>query len=205
MIGFGQTKNSAVISATSMNVLYQQVENPISVAVPEVKLSEISVEINNGTITKESDGNYTVRPVKKGKATITVYVNTKKGKVIYGLMDFRVLSVPEPRANIKGATWKDGRFSIGKMELITSMGVYAKMKDFVFEGISFEVVSYEFTILIDGTVNHGKNEGGRFSKKIESLIKKAPNGTQITFHNIKAKRVGFSHSYPLGAISLTIE
>ena len=191
----------SVVSATNMNILYQQIENPISVAVAEVKLSEISVEINNGTITKQKDGKYIVKPVKIGKATITVYVNTKKGEVKYGSMDFRVKRVPPPNALIMGAKFG----SISKSELLVSGGVIAKMKDFYFERIGFEVVSYEFTITIDAETYNVKNTRAQFNKKIQSLIKKAPNGTQITFHNIKAKRVGLSHSYPLHDISLTIE
>ena len=77
-----KTKKKVIIEVTSSksNTLYTDLENTISVVVPEFKPSDISLEINTGKIIHQSDGNYIAYISLPGKATITVYVHSKNGK-----------------------------------------------------------------------------------------------------------------------------
>jgi hypothetical protein len=65
------------ISAEKMNILYVGEDNPISIAASGLSTKELSVSINEGTISKEND-HYNARLEQTGEVIITV----KRGEKI---------------------------------------------------------------------------------------------------------------------------
>ncbi|MDX9931388.1 MAG: GldM family protein [Bacteroidales bacterium] len=87
----------AVVSVDKNNYVYAGIGNPISIAVPGINSSEISVEATGGVINKVDDGKYSFIPSATNKvATIDVYSGSGDKKTGHGSISFRIKPIPEP-------------------------------------------------------------------------------------------------------------
>ena len=88
---------SVVVSPVNMNVFYLEVDNPVKISVPGFAAADITASMTNGNIkvTKKSAGEYTARPTKKGKATVTLFTTIEGKRTRMGSMEFRVKEVPQ--------------------------------------------------------------------------------------------------------------
>ena len=183
---------TAVVSPDYMNILYEKVDNPVSVSVPGYSGSEITVVIDNGNITpkKKSLGEYTAYPTKVGKANVSLFVTNMDGKrVKMGQVEFRVKKVPPPKPEVKFSNEVNGEVFIDKIKMITAGGISAVMEDFDFKGIRYVITSYKLTGTYKGEQQDDLSKGPGFTDKMKAIIKNTRAGNQITISNIKAKRV----------------
>lgn len=173
---------SVTVAPTKMMVMYEELQNPISVSAPGITSDDIMISVEGGKYTKDkNDGDYFVE-VNKGAKTVKVKVSAKddNGKVTdIGTQEFRVKKVPDPVVKI-------GDITGGKVEkeVLLSIGrVMAVMKDFDFEGFNYVVDSYTVSTY-RGTFIDKNNKGPKFSSEVIELISNAQTGQRIQFQDI---------------------
>ena len=177
---------SVTISPTKMMVMYQELQNPISVAAPGYKSSDIIINVEGGKLTKDNSaaGNYFVEVDKNArKVLVKTSVKTNEGKTIdLGTQEFRVKPVPDPVVRI-------GDITGGKVDKESLLGfgrVMAVMKDFDFDGFNYTVDSYTVSTY-RGTFIDKQNKGPKFSDEVIALISNAQSGQRIQFQDICVK------------------
>jgi len=182
---------TAVVSPVNMNILYLEVDNPLQISVPGFSAGEITASISNGSIAplKKSSGEYTARPKKEGKASVTLYAKINDKRTKMGAVEFRVKKVPPPKAKVQLAKQAGGTWMIDKMQLVNSGGVLAELKDFDFKGVRYLITSYRLTGMYKGEQMKEDTKGPAFSPKMINIIKNTKSGNTITISNIKARRV----------------
>jgi hypothetical protein len=200
-----------VAAPTNMNVLYKNINNPISVSVAGYNTSQISVTCSNGSITTvdKKAGKYIVNPIKleqNNKPIIKLFVTVDGIRKLMGSVDFKVKIVPDP--SVMCAQKFGG--SIGKGDLSSADGLYTKMKDFPFDrkALSYRIISYDVSAYNKGNKrNIPTIKGNKFNKKVIEAIKGTPPGGDITFTNIKAKlkNVKNARVRNLGSLTFTIK
>ena len=169
----------AAVAPTKMNVLYIGVDNPMSIAVTGTEKENIKVIINNGSIVMADNG-YIVRVKQIGTALITVKVGDKD----VASYEFRVKTVPNPIAIIKGF---HNQSNITREQLIDAQGILILMQNFDFD-ISFKVISFSLSTNVDGNIEEATQTGSAlFSKEQLSIINSSAKDQKIYIEDIKVK------------------
>ena len=181
---------TAVVSPTNMNILYLEVDNPLKISVPGYTAGVISAVINNGKVspTKKSLGEYSARPSKKGKATVSLFAEVNGKRTKMGEVNFRVKVVPPPMPEVKFALNVKGEFFIEKAKMVTAGGLSAKLKDFDFKGVRYMIKSFKLTGMYKGEQQFDIAKNPKFTSKMEGIIKNTRSGNSITISAIKAQR-----------------
>jgi gliding motility-associated protein GldM len=182
----------AVVAPTNMNVLYLEIENPITVSVPGYPASQIIAKSSNGTLTtvSKTKGMYKVKPDKlqnNNTPIISLFIDEDGKRKFIGNADFKVKKVPNPIAKVKG---KRGG-AITKNDLLAGQMIVAEMEDFPFDrsALSFGIVSFETVAYFNSErSNVPINKGARFSGAVKEAIQSTKAGTEISFTNIKVKQ-----------------
>lgn len=176
---------SVTVAPINMMVMYEELQNPISVSAPGFTSDEITINVEGGKYTKgATNGEYFVE-VNKGAKLVKVHVSAKddNGKMVdMGYQEFRVKMVPDPVVKI-------GDITGGKVdkEVLLSIGrVMAVMKDFDFKDFNYTVDSYTVSTY-RGTFIDKQNKGPKFSDEVIALISNAQAGQRIQFQDICVK------------------
>lgn len=126
---------TATVSADLMNVLYAGFDNPISVSVPGVAQSDISISVTNCRSQGKTGKGWNIKPATVGTpCKIRVSANIDGKSTFIAEKEFRVKKLPDPLAmlEVKGAQGKElykGGKAIKKSSLITADRVVAKLDD----------------------------------------------------------------------------
>jgi gliding motility-associated protein GldM len=189
-------ERSVTVSPSKMNVFYIGVSNPVEISAAGVASNNIKVSMNNGTISRNSDGTYTVNVTREGEATINV---TAEG--MSASKKFRVKRIPNPipkfTPNQAGGTMGDGQFK-------SYQGLLAVLENFDFEA-KCDIV--EFTLLRSTKREDPAtttNSGARFSGGVQALVSKAIPGDYFVFRDIKARCPGDANVRSLPEIAVQI-
>ena len=176
---------SVTVAPINMMVMYEELQNPISVSAPGFTSDEITINVEGGKYIKgATNGEYFVE-VNKGAKLVKVHVSAKddNGKMVdMGYQEFRVKMVPDPVVKI-------GDITGGKVdkEVLLSIGrVMAVMKDFDFKDFNYTVDSYTVSTY-RGTFIDKQNKGPKFSDEVIALISNAQAGQRIQFQDICVK------------------
>ena len=176
---------SVTVAPINMMVMYEELQNPISVSAPGFTSDEITINVEGGKYTKgATNGEYFVE-VNKGAKLVKVHVSAKddNGKMVdMGYQEFRVKMVPDPVVKI-------GDITGGKVdkEVLLSIGrVMAVMKDFDFKDFNYTVDSYTVSTY-RGTFIDKQNKGPKFNDEVIALISNAQAGQRIQFQDICVK------------------
>ena len=177
-----------VVSTDKTRVFYQGLENPLSVTGgggggdEKVK---VSVDGNGVSSRKAGAGQYIVTCEKLGSATVTASDGKNNQKIT-----IPIKRVPNPLATVggkAGGTIASNIFRVQK-------GVAAELRDFVFEGVSFNVVS--FTIVCTGKgfeesgIGVAEVTGPYFNAEAQGLIKRLQPGSTVIIDEIKVNGPG---------------
>jgi gliding motility-associated protein GldM len=170
----GQNKSNVVtaVEPVKMNVLYIGVDNPIRIAASGYDASELTVTVDNGKITGKN-GEYIVRPEKKGVAN--VIVANSSGKEIQRTA-FRVKTFPDPVAGIQTPSGLKTNGTITKKELLEANGIAVILSQFDFD-MNFKVESFvlSYTATSNFTVFEIVSKSDKFTeeqiKHIKGLVK----------------------------------
>ncbi len=180
---------AVTIAPTSMNVLYRDLQNPISISVPGVPSENIEAYCTNGNMFREGNG-WIIEPEELdnlGENTkVIVNANFNGERRQMGEMVFRVMRVPEPRATVAGLS--TGR--VVRETLRQQAGVMARLDDFYFD-LRFEVVSFDLTVPAGGgTVTTVHSNSFQFTNQQTQLINNLGAGDRLSIENIRARIEG---------------
>lgn len=189
-------EKSVAISATKMNVFYMGVDNPIEVSAAGVNSNQIKVSIDNGSISRNSDGSYTVKVSGGAEANVSVSApgmsSSKK---------FRVKRIPNP---IPRFTPTQGGGTMGDGQIKAYQGLIAVLEQFDFDA-KCEITDF---LLIRQPRREdpefSPNQGGRYNGKSSGIIAKATTGDTYLFRDIKGRCPGDGASRPLGDVIVNI-
>jgi GldM C-terminal domain len=192
----------AVVAAEKMNVFYMGVDNPISIAVPNVSSDKLKVTGENvESINKQSDGHYIVRVARPGETTIIIEANgqiTKK--------KFRAKSIPDPIPLIAGV--RSGCVVGGKENLrnfIHADALIAKIENFDFDA-RCSVQSFEIIISPQkGEIFKKTILGPVFSEDIKKRFQTLQVGDTVTFLEIKSRCPGDEIARNLGSLTYAMQ
>ena len=174
-----------VVSTDKTRVFYQGLPNQISITGGggDEKVN-LSVTGNGVTFNKVSPGQYIVNCDRTGMATVTA----SDGKHNQNIT-IPIKRVPDPKATVGG---KYGG-PIAANAFRVQKGVAAELKDFVFEGVKYDIVS--FTVYCTGKgfeENPGieENQGPYFNAAVQALLRKCQPGTTVVIDEIKVSGPG---------------
>lgn len=174
-----------VVSTDKTRVFYQGLDNPLSITGGggDEKVN-LTVEGPGVTSRKAGPGQYIVNCESLGSATVIASDGKRTQKII-----IPIKKVPDPHAMVGGK----GGGPIPANAFRVQKGVSAELKDFVFEGVKYDVVS--FTLYCTGagfTENIGLAEvtGAYFNAEAQALLKRCQPGTTVVIDEIKVKGPG---------------
>ena len=166
------------VSATKMNVVYRGIDNPI--AVGGGVGGEINATASSGSLSRTGNGTYNLRPGEANEVTI----NVTSGGSSLGSMKFRVKDLPKPTAIIRNVV----NGVVSKSALLAANRVEAEMKDFDFDGVHYDVVSYTFRYKTkSGTTKEAKASSGAFNDEIKNAISQSNVGDMFVFTAIQVR------------------
>ncbi len=172
-----------VVSTDKTRVFYQGLENPLSVTGGggggDEKVN-VTVEGAGVTSRKEGAGQYMVSCEKLGAAVVVASDGKNTQRIT-----IPIKRVPNPLATVGG---KAGG-AIAANVFRVQRGVAAELRDFVFEGVKFEVIS--FTLVCTGKgfeasgIGVAEVSGAYFSTEAQALIRRLEAGSTVIIDEIK--------------------
>ncbi len=169
----------ASVSADAVKVLYIGLKNPLTINGGTAGAEKTSAKMSQGNLTNLNGGKFVAEVTTPGEAIISVNADNKVSD-----FKFKVKKVPNPTAMIGNS--EGGREPANKIK--AQQGVRAELKDFVFEGVEFNVVS--FVLIANGgsfsTLKFQPNTGATFSAECKDILNKCTPGTTLVIDEIKA-------------------
>ncbi len=158
------------VAAEKMNVVYQGLDNPISVSVPGVPNERLSVSVTPNAKLKNSGNGKYIMSVSGGlNVDVNVFATMDNGeKRNMGTMTFRVRRIPKPDAKVAGIT-SDG--IIKREELEKERGVFAQYDNFEFNVVC-KVTSFEMVYPYQGLQIALPGTGNLLTDEMRAAIKK---------------------------------
>lgn len=189
-------ERSVAISASKMNVFYIGVDNPVEISAAGVNSEHVKVSMDGGTITRNSDGTYTVRatvPSNNAKVNVSADgLNASKG--------FRVKRIPDPVPKLskkRGGVMSPGEFK-------AQPGVLPVLENFDFD-TKCAIKGFRLVRVAprsDAEVR--PNRGGKYNPDAKTLISKAKPGDRYFFEDIKCECPGDKGPRDLGGMNFMI-
>jgi hypothetical protein len=176
-------RHAPQIFLEKMNVIYNGVDNPVSIDACGLTSADVTPAISNGTMTPSAKpGSYNIF-VSGGTETVLNVSSKDPEKPWLGSYKFRVKRVPDPVAYL-GSIKADGIMT--KEELQAQSAIFAKMENFDFN-IKFTVVSFDMSLFIGGKWSTSKAEGASITPGMKINFEKSLAGDKVLFHNVIAK------------------
>lgn len=188
-----------VVSTDKTRVFYQGMENPLSVTGGggDEKVS-VSVDGNGVSSRKEGPGQYIVSCQNLGSAIVTATDGKSNQRII-----IPIKRVPDPLATVGGKAGGPIAANVFRVQ----KGVAAELRDFVFEGVRYEVTS--FTLICTGKgfeegLGVAEVTGLYFNADAQALLKRCQAGSTVVIDEIKVKGPGGSRQLEQN-ISFTLQ
>ena len=183
---YTSAKGSCVIAPDNLNLIYAGIPNPFSVSVPGFAADKCTASASAGSFTG-SKGKYIANmPASMVNSKITISVTVKDGQKTtkVGSSEFVIKRIPDPVAQIGGKS--EGDMKTGEIKAVPGIG--AVLKDFYFEGVRFDVVSFECVFIAkrqDAKIT--SVNGAKFTGAVSDYLKICKPGDQFIFRKIRAK------------------
>jgi gliding motility-associated protein GldM len=192
-------EKSVTVSAEKMNVFYIGVDNPVAVSAAGVSTNKLKVSMSGGDISRNSDGTYTVKVSRPGKATIDV-----SGEGLTARKEFRVLPIPDPApiVNVGSADQRKGG-AIPAAQAQAISGVIAELSGFAFDA-KCSIQSYVLLRIPRRDDLQQANVSGPFNSEAGRLLAQAKPGDSYQFQTIRARCPGDVAARPIGSMSFII-
>jgi gliding motility-associated protein GldM len=203
-------ESNVVVSATGMNVLYTDIDNPIDVSVPNVSPDKIKISrITNGTVTTGKvknpkgeffPGNWIIKPTTAGQKVqiyITAEIFGKQQQ--FGPIEYRVKPLPTPIAVFAGKNTG----SITRGSATAAQGVFADLPDFDFQ-LVYNITEFKILYSERGEDFELPSTSSNLTAQQKQLIARLTKGKNLFFKDIKAVGPG-GKSKDLPPIVLKIE
>jgi gliding motility-associated protein GldM len=185
---------SSTISADRMNIFYAGIENPVSISVPGIPMSQISATMTNGNLLKTATG-WDARPASiNQRSVISVTANVGGRTIPFGSKEFRVKPLPLPVAFIEykdnaGITQRyKGGIRFPKAQLLAAPGVRAALDDPDLDNIPFTVLGFEINFFdaMGNTIIELSN-GNQFTDRQMAQMRGLASGRQFYITKTRAK------------------
>jgi len=180
------TEPSFTVAAEKMNVFYLGVDNPITVNVGSVPKENIRANMTNGRIIERNNNLY-VQPESEDlqgrKTAVSLYATIGGEERFMGTTNWRVKSVPDPKAQIAGKS----SGNITRSRLLVEDGVAAVLEDFDFD---FQYTVTQFDLWIqdaEGYTSNFSSTSNRFTQEQIDQFSQLIPGSIIFIDNIKAR------------------
>jgi gliding motility-associated protein GldM len=199
----------AIISASNMNVFYIGLKNPVDVSVPGYRPTDLMVSMSGtGSIRQSKPGEYIVEiPASRGRPVnpvVNVSVKTPDGGTRHvGKKEFRIKNVPKPVAYFGSKA--SGEISPAEIRMVKH--IMARMGDFAFEGIRFEVTRYEFLYMPKrgGEPRMFPGRGSALTSQMMQTMATPGRGDMIIITNIYVSAPGLGNQRLENGITLTVK
>ena len=171
----------ASVSADAVKVLYIGLDNPLTISGGNVGAEKTSATISQGSLRNLGGGKYVASVSSPGTATINVNADGKNTA-----FEFRVKRVPDPVPMVGQSA--GGRVPANAFK--AQAGVRADLKDFVFEGVKFDIVSYVFYATGAGFPENpgiSQNGGAYFNGDSKRVMERCRPGTTVVLDEIRAR------------------
>ncbi len=173
---------SVTFSPTKMNVVYDGIDNPIQVGAAGFSNSKLNVVANGATLTRTGNGLYNLRP-SSGAKEVTLSASAEGASL--GSFTLRVKPLPKPTARIENVS-SDGKVTKGA--LVAAGRIIAEMKDFDFDGVSYNVTGYTLKYKTKaGTNKETKITGSKFSDEMKGIFNGSQPGDLFIFTAITVR------------------
>jgi gliding motility-associated protein GldM len=169
--------SSAVVSADKMNVVYRDLNNPISVSLPGVSDNNIRVSAIGGKLTG-NNGKYMIKPGAAKTVTVNVSAQLSSGKKVSSKAIFRVKNIPPASGAVRG---QFGSVNIPRSGL-SNLSITAGFEDFVFD---LKLTIKKFTIKVPGELSIVV-QGNTLTAESKKLLNKAKRGDRVYIFDIEA-------------------
>jgi gliding motility-associated protein GldM len=178
------TPSGLVVSTDKTRVFYKGLDNPLSITGGGgAEKVNVSVEGNGASIRKAGPGQYVVSCTQLGNVVVNVNDGKQSQKIA-----IPVKRVPDPIAIVGGSAGGNMAANIFRIQ----KGVIADLRDFVFEGIKFNVVS--FIVIATGKgfeePEFAEVNGAAFTGGAQALVRRCQPGTSVTIGEIKVTEPG---------------
>ncbi len=182
---------AASIELDKMNVFYNDLPNPITIAASGVPLNSISLDPQGVALTNVSPGHYTVAPTlgKEGTATIGMSARRADGTIQdFGRKTYRVKNVPNPIIKFADKSVGGVRADLARLQF----GPLPILENFVYD---YRFIMKEFTLTHiprKGTATETLVVGEGFASSAEALrIQKTfKAGDLVVFEGMKVQGQG---------------
>lgn len=175
-----------VVSTDKTRVFYQGLENPLSVTggSGDEKVN-VSVEGAGISYRKAGPGQYIVTASNLGSATVIATDGKNSQRIV-----IPVKRVPNPLATVGGKAGGPIAANVFRVQ----RGVAAELKDFVFEGVKYEVVSFTLICTGRGFEESGfgiaEVSGTYFNAEAKALLNRCQAGSTVVIDEIKVSGPG---------------
>lgn len=175
-----------VVSTDKTRVFYQGLENPLSVTggSGDEKVN-VSVEGAGISYRKAGPGQYIVTATNLGSATVIATDGKNSQRIV-----IPVKRVPNPLATVGGKAGGPIAANVFRVQ----RGVAAELKDFVFEGVKYEVVSFTLICTGRGFEESGfgiaEVSGTYFNAEAKALLNRCQAGSTVVIDEIKVSGPG---------------
>ena len=175
-----------VVSTDKTRVFYQGLENPLSVTggSGDEKVS-VSVEGAGIGYRKAGPGQYIVTASNLGSATVIATDGKNSQRIV-----IPVKRVPNPLATVGGKAGGPIAANVFRVQ----RGVAAELKDFVFEGVKYDVVSFTLICTGRGFEESGfgiaEVSGTYFNAEAKTLLNRCQAGSTVVIDEIKVSGPG---------------
>jgi gliding motility-associated protein GldM len=172
----------ASVSADAVKVLYIGLDNPLTISGGSAGAEKTQASLSGaGSLKNLGGGKYIANVSAPGKATVNVTVDGKTTP-----FEFRVKRVPDPVPMIGQSS--GGRLALNAFK--AQQGVRAELKDFVFEGVKYDITS--FLVYATGagfteSAAYNPNAGPYFNEASKRIIDKCRPGSTVVIDEINAK------------------
>ena len=181
-------ERSVSVSASKMNVFYMGVDNPVTVSAAGVPSNQVQVSMSGaggGSISRNSDGTFTVKVSAPTKLGEFAYVNVS-APGLSEKREFRVKRIPNPVAKLSssiGGVMNSGEFKAQR-------GLIADLESFDFDA-KCEILGYQLVrVPRRQDPQMEANKGGSYNAGPKGLVDQAKAGDTYYFENVKAKCPG---------------
>ena len=175
-----------VVSTDKTRVFYQGLENPLSVTggSGDEKVN-VSVEGAGISYRKAGPGQYIVTATNLGSATVVATDGKNSQRIV-----IPVKRVPNPLATVGGKAGGPIAANVFRVQ----RGVAAELKDFVFEGVTYQVVSFTLICTGRGFEESGfgiaEVSGAYFNAEAKALLNRCQAGSTVVIDEIKVSGPG---------------
>jgi gliding motility-associated protein GldM len=171
----------ANVSADAVKVLYIGLDNPLTITGGTAGDEKTSANMSGGTLRKTGPSKYIANVSSPGEATVNVTVEGKTTP-----FKFRVKRIPDPIPMVGTST--GGRIPTNSFK--AQQGVRADLRDFVFEGVKFETVSFVVYATGKGFEEQpgvSQNGGAYFNGESKRILDKCRPGSTVVLDEIRVK------------------